>query len=76
MVYKFKIGIKVISFICIFLILLEICNDLVAEPSNARLMMHDMQYGDNKEYSMAFLGASHTMLSFNPQIFDEKLGCN
>ena len=75
MIRNYKVGVKVFLFISIFDILLIICNDLIEEPSNARLMMHDM-YKNSENYSMAFLGASHTMLSLDPRIFDEKLGCN
>lgn len=66
---------KIFSFLYIFSVFLKICNDLTADPANTRLMMHDMYKNEN--YTMAFLGASHTMQSFDPYIFDEKImDCN
>lgn len=74
--HNFKSGLKIVSFLCILSIMLEFCNDLVAEPAYTRLMLHEM-YNNDENYTMAFLGASHTYHSFNPIIFDDQLnGCN
>lgn len=76
LIYIFRTGIKVISFIFILSILVDISNEWVSEPTYTRLTMNEM-YNTHTNYTMGFLGASHVYQSFNPCVFDNMIdNCN
>lgn len=59
----------------ILLILVNITNELLTPNSYTKFMMRDM-YKMKDNVDLVFLGASHTYLSFNPEVFDKELDIN
>lgn len=64
---------RIVCFFLVLLLLLQICNYLIA-PDNTytRVMMHEM-YETQKEIDMVFLGGSTTYTAFDPEIWDNAL---
>lgn len=70
---KYCAAVKAVVFSLVLLLLLQICNYLLAtENTYTRVMMHEM-YESQEEIDIVFLGASSTYRGFVPEIWDNVL---